>query len=310
MKQTKTLIILVAVLAVLGIGYFAVSNLTPDETVGDTAETGDTAITLTDFDYATVERIEYTAAGDSYVLEKVNTVWYWADDHALPLNQEAVLQMANAAGTLSVLRKVEGSATEESYGLAIPSHEIRITLADGSELQIAIGNYNSFAGGYYLAYEGSVYIVAQDFVTYFGFAPIDMIKLDSLPVIADVTSIKSVLLDGEEHTASMMLSTFFDAYSALTATVLVDYNAEAAELTECGLDEASRTTVTVNYTEKIEVNDTNQSISSSITKDHTLNLHFGTTLEGVTFFSFDDSSMVFATAEASAQAILDAIISE
>ncbi len=308
MKQTKTLIILVALLAVLGIGYLAVSSLTPEDTVTDTAETGDTAITLTDFDYATVKCMEYTAGGEHYLLEKINTVWYWAEDHALPLNQQAVLQMANAAGTLSALRSIEGSATEESYGLSIPSHDVTITLEDGSTVKFAIGNYNSFAGGYYLAFEGTVYIVSQDVVAYFSFAPIDMIKPDNLPVIADLTAIKSVLLDGEEHTSSMMLSSFYDAYSALSAGVLADYNAEAAELAEYGLEETARTTVTVNYTEKIEVTDTNQSISSSITKDHTLNLYIGATMEGVTFFSFDDSAMVYATSEATMQALLDTII--
>lgn len=315
MKQSKTLIILVAILAILGVGYFALSSLTPDDTDDISSDAGESTITLTDFDYDTVNRIEYTAGGDSYLLEKINTVWYWADDHALPLNQEAVLQMANAAGTLSALRSVEGSATEESYGLQIPSHDIAVTLEDGSEVKLAVGNYNSFAGGYYLAYEDSVYIVAQDFVTYFGFAPIDMIKLDTLPTIDDADSITSILLDGSEYTESTQLTAFYDAYGALGTTNPVDYNAEEAELVTYGLDEATRTEITVNYTEKIEVTDTNQSISSSITKEHTLTLRIGntavdTTDAGYTYFAFDDSTMVFAADQSILQDILNALLVE
>lgn len=310
MKQTKTLIILVALLAILGIGYLAVSNLTPDEDPVVGTDTDDSTIALTDFDYETVDRIEYTAGGDYYLLEKVNTVWYWAEDHALPLRQEAVLQMANAAGSLSALRTVEGSPTEESYGLSLPSHEIKITLADGSTTELAVGSYNSFAGGYYLAYEGNVYIVSKDFVTFFGFAPIDMIKLDSLPSISDAASIQSVLLDATEMTDETRLAAFYEAYASLRTTSLVDYNAEEDELVAYGLDESTRTTLVVHYTEKIEVTDTNQSINSSITKDHTLTLRIGASIDDRVCFSFDDSAMVFTAEQSIMQALLDAFLAE
>lgn len=105
-----------------------------------------------------VETLAYVQDGASVALTKADGVWTLDSDPALPLDQDAVQDIADALMGLAVSRRLEMDPAE--LGFETPSMVFELTAGDGSAV-ITVGALNETAGAYYVRYGDTVCTVAE-----------------------------------------------------------------------------------------------------------------------------------------------------
>lgn len=139
--------------------------------------TEDTQETVLDVNSDDITSFSYVYEGETYAFEKEDDTWYYADDHALNLNQERIKAMILKVAPLKADQVIENVTDMSQYGLADPERTIQYETADRSVI-INVGNLNSMTSQYYIAFpsEMEVYVVTTNVVTGFNYTLDDLVE--------------------------------------------------------------------------------------------------------------------------------------
>ena len=301
-KKHRTLLLLGAVFIVLVLIYLAVSSRQWDTADSDTGE--DAQIQVCDlgdlFSFQFTD--QSTGTGMSFVKEE--DTWYVADDRQIPLNQTYIDSMESTYASLTATRKIDDPDALSDYGLDSPSYTVQATDADGNTTTFSIGN--TADEDYYLIVDGTespVYTVSSTAVSVLQYDMDTLVEKDTLPAIgsgnlvtAEITQNgQTTTYSSDDDEQSDTISTIAGGYGALTLTDLASYHATSEELTQFGLDEASRTTVTLTYQESSS--DGSGDDSSDEPAD-SYSLYIGnTTDDGTRYVQVQDSDLVYLVSE-------------
>lgn len=152
-NRTLILIILLAVVALLVCGYFVAKSIKEKreaEEARKAEEEAALAVTLTNYTLDDVKSIFYMYKSDSVEIELENGIYYIADDHDFPLDQSKAKVIANQFASIKSKRLLENTRTNFSvYGLDQPDRTIKVTYADGTTFEMAVGDYNKNVDAYY-----------------------------------------------------------------------------------------------------------------------------------------------------------------
>lgn len=142
-----------------------------------TSTTEDTQETVLDVISDDITSFSYVYEGETYVFEKEDDTWYYADDHSLNLNQDRIKAMIRKVAPLKADQVIENVTDMSQYGLADPERTIQYETADRSVI-INVGNLNSMTSQYYIAFpsEMKVYVVATNVVTGFNYTLDDLVE--------------------------------------------------------------------------------------------------------------------------------------
>lgn len=291
-KRSAVLIILVAILAVIILAYFIVSQNVSDNTSPSiTIETS--PIMIAEDDAGTIISLEYTYDGETLAFEYsyVAYKWYYTDDHSFPLEQTYVQTMASVVSSMAANRVVEETKDNfVQYGLDDPYMTVSATFQpDGEELYTRVyyvGDLNSFNNTYYFNVEGTdiVYSIASTFTPYFEYSLVDLAVYDTIPTFNVSTyNIKSVDVNGDVITDEEILNNISSAFAEIKLGDPVSYSTIETSVN-----------VVIEYTENITVTNEEGSVSSSVPIDHTFTCRFGEgTEDGTTYLTVNDSGLVY-----------------
>lgn len=283
MKRGKRLLILLAIVAVFGVGAYLLNLNAKQQEAAKTASTEAAKTTLINATEDNAAKLSFTHDGQAIDLAKENGAWVYEPRESFALNTSKVTELFTSLKDVESVRTVENASTDTSeYGLEEPAVAITVTNIDGTTQKISIGDKNSVTGNYYVAVDGKpgVYTISEDLYNTFNVGLMDLLTPESYPTIeADsVTGVewsngdKTTLLthkpDGDPSTYSSnfkwfengedgktltpvnadTVDTFLKAATGITYDSTVSDNKD--ELATYGLDQPTLS-VTLHYTENV-----------------------------------------------------------
>ena len=251
--------ILLCVLAVLLICYFALVNYNKKKEEKAKAKEEQATIYLTDTD--ALQEIRYDVGNGEMHFEKKDETWFVSDDPDFPLSQSAVNTLGKSLGHLKALRELKDGDTMADYGLEEPSYWIELTDENGTVTKLSIGN--AIDSAYYARVDDgeTVYTVSSTLVDDLQTSLEEMAELDTVPSIGSGNLVKeTIAVPGQQETVyskeedadTEAMAVIAGGLGALTLDQPENYSVSDEELSQYGLDETTRTKVTVVYTEDDE----------------------------------------------------------
>ena len=136
-----------------------VKNL-PDE---EETTVGTQSHTVTSIVQEDVTGVTYLYEGNTVDLVKEDGIWKSNDDKSLSLDQTAVSNMLSYVCSITTDTVIENPDSVSEFGLGNPSNTICLTLADGSSIELLVGDYLDIAQAYYaqLAGDTNVYTISN-----------------------------------------------------------------------------------------------------------------------------------------------------
>ena len=171
--KRRTLAVLAAVIAVLGLALWALNRSTAAEEAASSAA-ADGTIPLCSFSAADLSRITYTYNGQTLTLDDADGSWTLADDPDYHLDASACNTMVTALASLNAKRQLTAQPGED-YGLADPAVTVTVTAA-GETNTFAFGTENPVTGDLYVQKAGddAVYTVSGNKAACFELTKADL----------------------------------------------------------------------------------------------------------------------------------------
>ena len=284
MTRGKKLFVLLLALVILTGVTLLVAHLVPDE---DESTAEDTSYIIFSLDPDQVTQLSWTYEDSTVTLTKdENSNWSYPDDEAFPLDASYPDAMVQALKEVSATKTIESPENLADYGLEEAACAISVPAGD-STYELRIGDETGLGGQRYLSLgDGNVYLVDADLLEDFSLGLYDIVSMESIPSMTDLTSVSiettsgTLTLDyledsglaysdqytwfwnqdGEETPLDTDLTEdLVSTVTGLTWNACVDYQADEDSLGTYGLD-IPAATITVEYTEstQVETNETDE----------------------------------------------------
>lgn len=157
--KRRTLAVLAAVIAVLGLALWALNRSTAAEEAASSAAAEGT-IPLCSFSAADLSRIAYTYNGQTLTLDYADGSWTLAEDPDYHLDESACNTMVTALSSLNAKRQLDAQAGED-YGLDAPELTVTVTAA-GQTTTLTFGSSNTVTGNRYVQKDGDTALYTVD----------------------------------------------------------------------------------------------------------------------------------------------------
>lgn len=251
MKKKKGPLILIGVLVLLLILYFALSTWNKKQ---DSKE--EETVKVTDLKTSEITGVKYNLGTGEMNFEKDGDTWYYTADKDFPLRQSYPKTVAGAMGQLSADRELEDADALEEYGLDHPTYTVTLTDEDGTVTTIKVGN--ATGNDYYATVDDTekVYTIPATSLDDIQTELDQIAQLDTYPSIGSGNLKKEVITqngetttyDSENEDQAEDVAAVAGGLGAATLSEVADYSVDDADLAGYGLDATSRITVEVTYT--------------------------------------------------------------
>lgn len=233
-KQTRTLVVLAAALAVVIIAYFGISAWTKsrDEAAAKAAE--DEVITLSKLTDITGIRYKYQGEVLDFAKNTEGT-WEFPQDARFPLDTGMITGIEETLSELIALRSFENKDGAAAYGLEEPSMWLEATTSGGESFTLNIGNTAGSGAGRYASVSGSemIYTVEDEVVSAFSYTLTELAVVVNFPALSE-SNITSVNLYLDGRTLDMRKDTATDDSGDTVYTWYLQVDSEAAEIPAAG----------------------------------------------------------------------------
>ena len=246
MKQKKTMLIMVIVLAVLFALYGGLKAWNSHSEKQKKAKEDKEKVSLVDV--KSLKSFAYESDGSKMSFTKDDGEWVYDEDDGVRLNQSTIKSTAKEITGLTAVRKPSDPDEKADYGLDSPDYTVTYTAKDGIKGTIQIGN--AAGDNYYAMIEDSdaVYTISGTLVSDLVFDLSSLTENDTLPSISSGNLKKvEVTQNGKTTTYKKKKerAELAGGWGTISLTQCADYNVK--DLAKYGLDEANRITVTTTY---------------------------------------------------------------
>lgn len=273
-RKHRTLFLLGGIFIVLVLIYLALSSYQWDAGEADSGE--DSQIQVTDLGELSSFQFTDQSTGTGMSFVKEDGTWYMADDREIPLDQIYIDTMENTYASLTATRQIDAPDALSDYGLDSPAYTVQATDADGNTTSFSVGD--AADEDYYLTVDSAqapVYTVTSSAVSVLQYDLDTLVEKDTMPAIGSGNLLTAEFTENGQTTT---------------------YSSDDEELTTFGLDEASRTTVTLTYQESSsdssdsDSGDSEEEDSGSLTYTLYLGSDSG---DGTRYVQVQDSDLVY-----------------
>ena len=246
MKQKKTMLIMVIVLAVLLALYGGLKAWNSHSEKQKKAKEDKEEVSLVDV--KSLKSFAYESGGSKMSFTKDDGEWVYDEDDGVRLNQSTIKSTAKEITGLTAVRKLSNPDEKSDYGLDSPDYTVTYTAKGGIKGTIQIGN--AAGDNYYAMIEDSdaVYTISGTLVSDLVFDLSSLTENDTLPSISSGNLKKvEVTQNGKTTTYKKKKerAELAGGWGTISLTQCTDYNVK--DLAKYGLDEANRITVTTTY---------------------------------------------------------------
>ena len=273
-RKHRTLFLLGGIFIVLVLICLALSSYQWDADEADSGE--DSQIQVTDLGELSSFQFMDQSTGTGMSFVKEDGTWYMADDREIPLDQTYIDAMENTYASLTATRQIDEPDALSDYGLDSPAYTVQATDADGNTTTFSVGD--AADEDYYLTVDSAqapVYTVTSSAVSVLQYDLDTLVEKDTMPAIGSGNLLTAEFTENGQTTT---------------------YSSDDEELTTFGLDEASRTTVTLTYQESSsdssdsDSGDSEEEDSGSLTDTLYLGSDSG---DGTRYVQVQDSDLVY-----------------
>lgn len=246
MKQKKTMLIMVIVLAVLLALYGGLKAWNSHSEKQKKAKADKEKVSLVDV--KSLKSFAYESGGSKMSFTKNDGEWVYDEDDGVRLNQSTIKSTAKEITGLTAVRKLSDPDEKADYGLDSSDYTVTYTARDGTKGTIEIGD--AAGDNYYAMIQDSdaVYTISSTLVSDLVFDLSSLTENDTLPSISSGNLKKvEVTQNGETTTykKKKQRSELAGGWGTISLTQCADYNVK--DLAKYGLDEANRIAVTATY---------------------------------------------------------------
>lgn len=282
MKKGKRLLILIAVVAVFGVGAYLLNLSAKEQEAAKEAATESAKVTLLTTSADDVTGLTFTHGDQTVALAKQDDKWVYTPRESFALDSTKVENLLGDLKTVESIRTVaDTNDSNTEYGLAAPSVIITVTDKDGKAQKISIGDKNTSNGNYYAAVDGKtgIYTISSDLYNAFSINLTSLLTDEAFPSITgeSVTGVDWAT-NQEQHSLQYYADGNSAAYSSaikwfeknadgtqtpvnseaintlLSSATAITYKGTAADtkadLVTYGLDHP-QLTLTLHYTEQV-----------------------------------------------------------
>ena len=154
-KKRTRMIAAVLLLAVLAVTYVLVLRA---DFNGEDVEEETEVITVLEIEREDISTVRLENSYGTLQFAYDGETWTSEDDPAFQLNQDSMSALFNRLNPLTAVRDLGEQEDLEAYGLAEPVITISITLQDGQEITVYLGNDSSDGNLYFMTSgSGSIY---------------------------------------------------------------------------------------------------------------------------------------------------------
>ncbi len=257
MKKKRSIFLLLGVLALLLIIYFALQAWNTRKEEKSEEESN---VQVTDIDPADITALRFDVGNGEMEFEKEDGAWYYTPDRDFPLAQSYPEDMTEALGKITADRELTDGDELADYGLEEPVYTVEVTSSDGKVTNIYFGNTT---GDYYYVTvndTGVVYTVSTTVIEDLNYTLDDMAQLDDYPSIGSGNLVREVITrngetttyDSENEDQEEDIAAVAGGLGAVTLSEAADYSVADEDLAGLGLDEDTRITVEATYTQDDE----------------------------------------------------------
>ena len=293
-KKSVRLLVSVAVLGILGVGYagvrYYVKNEEKKEEEAEEKEAEDISIFSAPAENLESVKFFVEEKEVTFDYDKEKDLWTRRGEKDFPVNQDKMSEAAGAISGLNAERVLENVENLAEYGLDSPQNTVTVDAGE-ENFTMRIGDYNEGVSQYYIACgedDKTVYLVSGALVEPFLGGLYDYAKKEDFPAI-ESSNISSILVDGKENSYilkyqeedsvweisangrvekadSAKAAGVTSSISALEYFDFVDY--QCTDLEKYGLKEPYAT-ITVDYKEEEETEENEAADSSEGLEDDT-----------------------------------------
>lgn len=252
-KKINNIIALLGALIVLLLIFAGVQKWKDAKKEAEKAE--EEAAKIYAFEAGEVEKISYSDGETNWSFEKADGAWIYADDPEITLVQDTMTGMEEAFSKIEAVKVIENPDSLGDYGFEDPLYRLVVT-EDGTDHTLLIGD--STGDNYYFMEEGTekVYTISSDITSEMIWKLSSLAEKDTFPYVAQDDFVKMVvtLPNGTEHvydssdeTQEETVADIANSFATTYFTDCADYHVTEETLVNYGLDEATRTKVTVTH---------------------------------------------------------------
>lgn len=230
----------------------------------------------------TLQKISYTDGEESMSYVKEEGGWMYEPEPEIALDQDVMETMADVFSNLTAERELKDGDELADYGLEEPAYTLNLTDEDGNETAIYVGN--SLDDGRYVTMgdKSRIFTMDNELTGQLYFSLDNVAQQETFSISAGSANLQQVTIsgpegekvyvndqeeevgddslqedaedqeEGESSTEASPIDTVIGGLGAIAFNSCADYHATEEELPAYGLDEASRITVTVTYTQDEE----------------------------------------------------------
>lgn len=260
----KLLILLGVLLAVIAV-YVAALNFGGEKDEND--------ISFADFKAEDIQKLAWEYSGAEVVIERNEDSWSWTEDGDYPINLSKVEDMLSALTETKASTAIEDADGAE-YGLDGTKPTVTVTLADGKEITVSVGDTNSIVNECYIKLSGdeNIYLVDTSVKNVFERTIDDLLQTEDLPYISDADRItvkkgsESMSLEAKKSGKNSYewscdgvaldadkVDELKNGLNSIAWTECVDYKADGTELSEYGFAEPQAELSWGNGEESVEI---------------------------------------------------------
>ena len=190
----------------------------------------------------------YSNYDTDMIFRKKDGKWLDGMDTAIPINQERFEAMADHFLHLKAVAKVENPGTIKDYEMDYPPYSLYITDSEKGAVDILIGKQDENGNYYATLDEENFYLLSKSTVEALIFDYDSLVLRDSLDINVTADDLKKAVVskDGKNTTYKASnkeaMTRIAAGLSSLKPNSFASFYATEADLRNCGLDEASRTT--------------------------------------------------------------------
>ena len=153
MKKQKIQLLILGIILVIVLATFLFLRHRGD--AKNEADEEDTSYSVLSLSEEELKSFTIINAGEAFAFVKGEDGWESDERTADTLNQDTLESMLAQVMSLRANDRIEGVSDLSAFGLMQPEVSVTLTMADGSEYQLAFGDYNEMTGVYYLGLNGS-----------------------------------------------------------------------------------------------------------------------------------------------------------
>ena len=166
-KQTKKLIIMLIVLAVLVAAYFSLKNYNAKVAEKEAAALSETNV-LFETDSAAITAFSFTYSGEEYSFVKDGEDWIYEGDTEMDMDEDTIATFLTNLSSVEYDTMIADATELDQYGLDSDYNTVKWETASESHT-LYLGASNDITGDYYITTPGdaNVYTVTSSFVSKF-----------------------------------------------------------------------------------------------------------------------------------------------